>query len=208
MPPTAVSISTSNLRIKDVTYHDPASHGTHQSQCASRQGQAANATSERHRHQPHNNPPPRYANHHHEPPVRYRLVLRGRSTFFLPLHTEVHVHTSTGATLDNVPPVLQQWITPPHLLHPPAFGHLTSDKGPLGSLLPNKESAGTNLNTLLTRMKDRFGDFTPIKANEFEAKLHSQIQQTMQDLDAQFIGLLRQLETTNNNKDKPLAPLW
>jgi hypothetical protein len=107
--------------------------------------------------------------------------------------------------IDNIPPVLQQLTTQPHLLGPASFEHPHYDEGPSGNLQTNKDAACDDLETLLTRMKAKFGDFTPIKGEEFRDKLRTQIQQSMQDLDAQFKNFLQQLETTTDRSNKPAS---
>ena len=86
--------------------------------------------------------------------------------------TTVHPRTSTGTTIGNAPPVLQQYTMHPRILGPPSFEHPPYDEGPTGyPLIPDKNATGANLDTLLTRMKAKFGDFAPIKSEEFEDKL-------------------------------------
>jgi len=90
-----------------------------------------------------------------------------------------------------------------------SYAHAAMDNNPTGTKEAEtlSEITDNDLETLLTRMKAKFGDFAPVKAHEFEATVQTQVKQAMQQLDIKLETRLKNMEASFD-KNFPHFHLW
>ena len=88
-----------------------------------------------------------------------------------------------------------------------SYAQATSNAIPESSQDAASESPSNDIDTLLSRMKEKFGDFEPLSAADVEGKIQTQTRAIMKELDERFEKRLTHLEASIDTKFSSITSL-